>query len=100
MIIVWVFWLGACGSARDPGAGSGTGSAPPIGPEPTPWTDAWVNREGQRFAENDTYRRAALEKSLVNHTNTYSAQRLGAYGLVERGWDVLPVWNPRSLPVT
>jgi hypothetical protein len=95
----------ACGNtARDPAPGSGSGSvvAPPpvVSTWPGDWTDAWINREGKRFAEDDAYRRAALEKSLVNHTNTYSQQRLGAYGLVERGWDVLPVWNPRSAPVT
>ncbi|MBA2538361.1 MAG: hypothetical protein H0V17_01895, partial [Deltaproteobacteria bacterium] len=97
--VLVIAFLAACGSAREPGPGSGSGSAP-TGPEPAPWSDAWVNREGKRFAEDDAYRRAALEKSLVNHTNTYSAQRLGAYALVERGWDVLPVWNPRTLPVT
>jgi len=77
------------------GSGSGSNEI-----EPAPWTDAWVNREGKRFAEDPAYRRAALETSLVNHANTYSQQRLGSYGLRERGWDVLPVWNPRSLPVT
>jgi hypothetical protein len=97
---VLVVAVAACGNATPSGTGSGSGTAAPIGPEPAPWSDAWVNREGKRFAEDDAYRRAALEKSLVNHTNTYSAQRLGAYGLVERGWDVLPVWNPRTRPVT
>jgi mono/diheme cytochrome c family protein len=36
---------------------------------------------------------------LVNQENTYSRQRLGSYGHVTRGWDVLPEWNPRSVPV-
>lgn len=94
----------ACGnnSAREPAPGSGSASVTPptVEPWPAEWTDAWINREGKRFVEDDAYRRAALEKSLVNHANTYSQQRLGAYGLVERGWDVLPVWNPRSAPVT
>ncbi|MEO8700750.1 MAG: hypothetical protein ABI867_11940 [Kofleriaceae bacterium] len=67
--------------------------------EPTAWSDAWVNREGKRFAEDLGYRRAALETSLVNHANTYSQQRLGSYAAGDRGWDVLPVWNPRALPV-
>jgi hypothetical protein len=93
----------ACGNAspREPITGSGSGSAlVDPGPELPRWSDAWVNREGKRFAEDDAYRRAALEASLVNHANTYSQQRLGSYALVERGWDVLPVWNPRSRPVT
>jgi mono/diheme cytochrome c family protein len=96
--------IAACGSnARPPDIGSGSGSGsqvlPVVNPWPADWTDDWVNKEGARFANDDAYRRAALEKSLVNHTNTYSQQRLGAYALVERGWDVLPVWNPRSAPV-
>lgn len=99
-----VLAIAACGNgARDPGTGSsGSGSAPRpiVDTWPADWTDVWVNREAKRFVEDDAYRRAALEKSLVNHANTYSQQRLGAYALVERGWDVLPVWNPRSLPVT
>jgi hypothetical protein len=49
---------------------------------------------------DDGFRRRALEASLVNHSNTYSQQRLGSYALGERGWDALPVWNPRSAPVT
>ncbi|HEY5933279.1 MAG TPA: cytochrome c [Kofleriaceae bacterium] len=69
-------------------------------PEPAPWSEAWLEREGKRFISDTAYRRAALEASLANHANTYSAQRLGAYGLGTRGWDVLPVWNPRSRPVT
>jgi hypothetical protein len=77
------------------GTGSGSAEAPL-----EPWSDAWVNREGRRFAEDTAYRRAALETSLVNHANTYSQQRLGSYALQERGWDLLPVWNPRALPVT
>ncbi len=39
-------------------------------------------------------------RSLANPENTYSRQRLGSYGLVDRGWDALPAWTPRSLPVT
>jgi len=98
-----ILGFAACGNApREPVVGSGTGSANPpiVNPWPGDWTDEWINREGKRFVEDDAYRRAALEKSLVNHENTYSQQRLGAYALVERGWDVLPVWNPRSAPVT
>ena len=68
--------------------------------EPAAWSEAWLAREGKRFIEDTAYRRAALEASLTNHANTYSMQRLGAYGLATRGWDVLPVWNPRSRLVT
>ena len=67
------------------------------------WTDrdddAFLAREGKRFIEDTTYRRAALEASLANHANIYSHQRLESYALGTRGWDVLPIWNPRSAPV-
>ena len=36
----------------------------------------------------------------MNPANTYSRQRLGSYGLRDRGWDALPAWTPRSIPVT
>ncbi|MEO8700193.1 MAG: c-type cytochrome [Kofleriaceae bacterium] len=68
--------------------------------EPVAWSDAWLDREGTRFRSDDAYRRAALEQSLVNPKNLYSRQRLLSYGLGTGGWDKLPVWNPRSLPVT
>ena len=70
------------------------GSRPPQ--EPEPWSDAWVAREGERYLGPTANRRAALEHSLVNPSNIYSRQRLGAYGFDTRGWDALPIWNPRS----
>lgn len=69
-------------------------------PELLPWSDAWLAREARRFIEDTPYRRAALEASLANHGNLYSRHRLGSYALGSRGWDLLPVWNPRSQPVT
>ncbi|MBV1857659.1 MAG: c-type cytochrome [Nannocystaceae bacterium] len=68
--------------------------------EPEPWSDPWMLREGQRFLGDTTYRRAALEHSLVNPDNLYSHQRLASYGLGDRRWDRLPQWNPRALRVT
>ncbi len=74
---------------------------PPIMPvEPAIGSDEWVLREGQRFLGDTAYRRAALERGLTNHDNVYSRVRLQAYGHGTRGWDKLPVWNPRSMPVT
>jgi len=67
--------------------------------EPAAWSDAWLAREAERFLGPTKYRRAALEGSLVNPTNIYSRQRLGAYGFDTKGWDALPVWNPRSRAV-
>lgn len=74
----------------------------PDAPEPErpePWSDAWLLAEGTRFLDDTTYRRAALERSLVNPKNLYSRQRLSSYGLGTRRWDRLPEWNPRSQAV-
>jgi mono/diheme cytochrome c family protein len=87
----------ACSSKRAPVVRDDAAVATP---EPAAWSEAWLAREGKRFISDTAYRRAALEASLTNHANTYSSQRLGAYGLGTRGWDVLPVWNPRSRLVT
>lgn len=56
--------------------------------------------EGKLYLDDAGFRRRVLEESLVNAKNTYSRQRLESYGLVDRGWDLLPEWNPQSLPVT
>ena len=64
------------------------------------WPDAWLAEQGQRFITDTPYRRAALEASLTNPDNLYSRQRLASYALGTGGWDLLPVWNPRSFPVT
>jgi len=67
---------------------------------PATGSDAWVLQEGLRFLDDTPYRRAALERALTNHDNVYSGLRLQSYGHGIRGWDRLPVWNPRSQPVT
>ncbi len=59
-----------------------------------------MDAEAARYLGSPDERRAALERSLTNHDNLYSKQRLGSYGLGARGWDLLPVWNPRSMPVS
>jgi len=66
---------------------------------PAPWSDAWILAQGAAFLDDTAARRAALEAALTNHDNMYSRIRLAAYGLGDRGWDLLPVWNPRSMPV-
>jgi len=53
--------------------------------------------EAGRFLDDPAFRREALERSLVNHANTYSKDRLAHYALEKTGWDLLPEWNPRSL---
>jgi len=72
----------------------------PVPVELEPWSNAWLLREGRRFIDDTPYRRAALEHALTNHDNVYSRIRLDSYGHGQRGWDMLPVWTPRSRPVT
>jgi len=80
-----ILGFAACGNApREPVVGSGTGSANPpiVNPWPGDWTDEWINREGKRFVEDDAYRRAALEKSLMG---AVEFDRVGAgQGAVEK----------------
>lgn len=56
--------------------------------------------EAARYLDDPEFRRTALVDSLANPKNTYSRQRLDAYGLRTQGWDLLPVWNPQSIPAT
>jgi mono/diheme cytochrome c family protein len=74
--------------------------ATPAPTAPAPWSDAWLLAQTTPYLTDATARRAALESSLANPTNLYSKIRLNAYGHATRGWDLLPVWNPRSVPVT
>jgi mono/diheme cytochrome c family protein len=68
---------------------------------PTPrWSEAQLLAEGARYLDEATFRRSALESSLSNPSNIYSRQRLANYALTTEGWDLLPVWNPRSVVVT
>jgi len=69
-------------------------------PAAAPWSDAWLMAQATSYLTDATARRAALEASLVNPANMYSRIRLASYGLSTGGWDLLPVWNPRSVPVT
>ncbi len=73
--------------------------APAAAPAPQPWSDPWILAEGERYLDDAAFRRAALEASLTEPSNVYSATRLSAYGLGDRGWDVLPEWSPRVHPV-
>ncbi|MBX3162461.1 MAG: hypothetical protein KF773_41240 [Deltaproteobacteria bacterium] len=89
------------GAPREPVPAVPGDATPQLGPEPAEvWSEAWITWQRRRYLEDGGARRAALEASLVNPANMYSAQRLAAYGLDVRGWDALPVWNPRSQPIT
>lgn len=63
-------------------------------------TDEGMLAEAARFVDDPSFRRRALEASLVNPQNTYSRHRLEHYGKRTSGWDLLPEWNPESVPVT
>ena len=56
--------------------------------------------EAALYLDDAEFRRTALVESLANPKNTYSRQRLDAYALKTRGWDLLPEWNPQSVPAT
>lgn len=90
----------ACGEATAPAPSPTPTEVPPPPTEaPAAWTDAWILAQGTAYLTDTAARRAALESSLTNPANLYSRIRLNAYGLGTRGWDLLPVWNPRSVPV-
>lgn len=69
---------------------------PPVGA----WTDAWMLEQADRYLHDVAFRREILERSLTSHENQYSRARLSAYALPDRGWDHLPVWVPRTQPIT
>jgi cytochrome c5 len=56
--------------------------------------------EASLYLDDADFRRAALVDSLASPGNIYSRQRLDAYALKTKGWDLLPEWNPISVPVT
>ena len=64
---------------------SGCGAAP----EPEPSSDV---ERGQRYAESETFRRAALVASLENPDNGYARLRLERYRSEQ--WEALPIWDP------
>lgn len=87
-------------SAPPPARSVPTEPRPPVEPPPPPWTDDWMLAEATRYLDEPAFRRQMVERTLVNHENQYSAARVSAYGRVDRGWDVLPQWNPEVGTVT
>ncbi|HWB78191.1 MAG TPA: hypothetical protein VG755_24670 [Nannocystaceae bacterium] len=72
-------------------------------PRPSPPVPVAIDPEARArdaFLGDRGFRREALERSLVNPDNGYSRDRLAGYALADTGWDLLPVWNPRSVPMT
>lgn len=97
---------GASSSQRSATSPAGEIASPPAKPEvetfpaPEAWTDDWILGEASRYLDDQAFRREALEASLTNPDNVYSAVRLSSYANADRGWDTLPVWVPRAAPVT
>ena len=58
---------------------------------------------GAEFVESRQARRDALESSIVDPSNSYSARRLRFYGVApDEGastWETREVWNPAVRPV-
>ena len=64
------------------------------------WSDHWLLEEANRYLDDPAHRRRSLNASLTQHDNSYSRQRLDHYALGATGWDLLPAWNPVSVPIT
>jgi hypothetical protein len=103
--------IGGCHRSDAASTTSDASAAPPIATTsgaaasrpPLPadrFSEAGMLAEATLFLDDAEFRRRALVESLVNPKNTYSKQRLDAYGLKTAGWDLLPEWNPQSLPAT
>lgn len=90
--------LGCSSSAATP---STAASAPPtLNVEAlATGSDAWILAHGTPYLDNREVRRAGLESALTDRTNLYARTRLEDYAQGTRGWDVLPVWNPRTAPL-
>lgn len=73
--------------------------APPRWRALTPWTDAWIDAHATSYLDDPAARRAALEGSLTRTNNLYAEARRAHYGLGTRGWDALPEWTPRTVPL-
>ncbi len=99
--ILWTAALALCAGCVAPGDSAGQG-------ELARFLDA-----GPRFVRSRSFRRRALERSLVNPANGYSQLRLANYARGQakggradsspankHGWDALPLWNPPVRPVT
>ncbi|MBK9758002.1 MAG: cytochrome c [Nannocystis sp.] len=86
--------------ASDPAAVSSTPRDGVGQPDAAPFSEPWLLAQSLRYLDDPSARRRALERSLQNPANFYSRTRLGSYGQVTLGWDLLPAWNPRVEPVT
>jgi len=58
-----------------------------------------MESEAGRYLDDPAFRVEMLRASLTNPENIYSRTRLASYGLVTRGWDMLPAWTPTASPI-
>ena len=86
----------ACRSPGGPARGDASTRATPDAALP----EAALDEGEGRFLDAPGARREALLAALVNPDNEYARIRAASYGFETRGWDALPAWNPRTLPVT
>jgi mono/diheme cytochrome c family protein len=87
--------LAGCGDPQSAVASS------PSSPIETPEVEADPQARARvAFLGDVAFRRAALERSLQNPDNGYSRDRLAAYAREQLGWELLPVWIPRAVPLT
>jgi mono/diheme cytochrome c family protein len=70
------------------------------GDEPASSNAATFLEQGAVWVADREVRRSALEASIVESSNTYSAMRLERYARETGGWDARPVWNPPVRPAT
>jgi len=95
---------GTSGADASPVSSISSAAAAPSAAVPAPpadrWSEAGMLAEAALYLDSADFRRATLLESLTNPKNTYSRQRLDAYALKTKGWDLLPAWNPQSIAVT
>jgi hypothetical protein len=90
----------ATSSAPDAAPAASPASSAVPAPPADRWSEQGMLAEAALYLDNADFRRATLEECLTNPKNIYSRQRLEAYGLKKKGWDLLPEWTPQSVPVT
>jgi mono/diheme cytochrome c family protein len=110
VLVLAVLALGGCRRASDASpapapaeADASRASADATAPASPPaerFSEQGMLAEAALYLDDADFRRNALVESLANPKNTYSRQRLDAYALKTQGWDLLPEWNPQSIPAT
>lgn len=102
-VLLWVVAIGCEREAREPAeADHAVEHAVDHTPRLTglaPWSADWIHAHAESYLHDPSARRRAMEGSLTQPANLYSEARLAHYGRVREGWDTLPEWNPRVVPI-